>query len=666
MKRGAGRGETSLPMRVRSIHVALLALVTALVFSNTLNNEFHLDSIYRVEQNTEIAEFYPPSRFFTDLRTGSTIPQIAEYRPLMPLSHAIESEIARVVGGDRLAAFHVGNIVIHIGSVILAYCLFSVLIAGWGGRQPELALHRGHVAFAAALIFAVHPVAGSSVNYIAGRDLLLMVFFFLSSFLAYVYMRRSGDSWTGWIAALALLCLAILSKQAAIVAFGLVFLFEWILVGSRVSDWRLWARTAMFSLPTVGFFVLRSLWIIKQQPAAELRLPIDIWFPLTMAKAHLFYYLRNFVWPFEMRALARFDIVDSVADPGVLLGAAFIVASLALAFYLRNRRPLIAFAIVAYWLLFALTASIFPFRYVVTDYRQYLPSVFLCLGVSLAICYRAPGRVAVAVLGAMALYFGLASYHINGHWKTEESFWAQSVRYGGTALAHTNYGLAVGRRDAQLAEQHYLIALQQNPNHVYANINLGMLWISQSRVADGLALLRKATEQNPDWALTHYWLSRGLTAAGRSEEALRELVRAADLDPRRLEYQYEAAEALDQSGDRQGSIAYLERIARIDADYKLTGFRLAFAHQSTGNGSAAIAAYRRFLDTHPDHVQAHFNLAYALMKEGANESAIEHFRRVLVLRPAYAEAHLHLAHCFRALGEPALAERHEAEYRRRR
>ncbi len=113
----------------QGIHLALLIVITSLVFSNTLENTYHLDSVYRVGSNSEINEFWPPARFFTDVRTGSTIPQIAEYRPLMPLSHSINSEIAKATGTSKLAGFHVGNIAIHIGSAILAYLVFCLLLS---------------------------------------------------------------------------------------------------------------------------------------------------------------------------------------------------------------------------------------------------------------------------------------------------------------------------------------------------------------------------------------------------------------------------------------------------------------------------------------------------------------------------------------------------------
>ena len=62
----------------RRIHIGLLIIITSIVFSNTIDNAYHLDSVYRVGNNTEIDRFWPPARFFTDFRTGSTIPQIAE------------------------------------------------------------------------------------------------------------------------------------------------------------------------------------------------------------------------------------------------------------------------------------------------------------------------------------------------------------------------------------------------------------------------------------------------------------------------------------------------------------------------------------------------------------------------------------------------------------
>jgi len=58
-------------------------------------------------------------------------------------------------------------------------------------------------------------------------------------------------------------------------------------------------------------------------------------------------------------------------------------------------------------------------------------------------------RILIILLSCLAVYFSASSYHINTHWKTKESFWAQSVEYGAVAIAHQNYGLAVVRKEPE-------------------------------------------------------------------------------------------------------------------------------------------------------------------------------------------------------------------------
>jgi tetratricopeptide (TPR) repeat protein len=583
----------------------------------------------------------------------------------MPLSHSIDSEIARATGTSKLAGFHVGNIAIHIGSAILVYFLFCLLLSNWSrvAETETKSIHYSHQAFVAALIFAVHPIAGSSVNYIAGRDLLLMVFFFIASMLVYFSMRRTGDTVSGWLVSLLLLSLAILSKQAAIVGFGLVFLFEWILLDVKFKDWRLWARTTLFAVPTLAFFLLRYFWIVNPDSGGSLRTIKSFTYPFTMLDAHFFYYLRNFVWPFEMRALARVEMIESILVPTALVGLTFIIITLFIAWLLRERQPLFTFIILAYWLLFALTSSIFPFQYVVTDYRQYLPLVFLSLTVTMLVFSSDRKTLSVAVLSGLVLYFSISSYYINTHWKTEESFWQQSVKYGATALAHQNYALAIVGKHPELAEHHYLEAIRQVPAHVYANINLGMLQIRTGREEEGLRRLKWMVKLNPNRASAHYWLSAGLNSTGQKDEALKEVVLAADSDTRSLWYQYKAARALQNAGKRAESIPYFERIIGLDPDFEQTEFWLGFSYQKTGQSQKAIDMYNRFLQSHPNHAQSHFNLAHELKTVKDYNTAVVHFKKTLELKPSYRAAHLHLSSCYKALGDETSAEKHEIIYK---
>ncbi len=392
----------------------------------------------------------------------------------------------------------------------------------------------------------------------------------------------SGDTVIGWSLCLTLVWMAILSKQEAIVAFGFVLLFEVVLAKTRATDWRLWGRAALMAVPTAGYFVLRALWITKQNPGDDLRYASGLDFPLTMMKAHVFYYGRNIVWPFEMRALATFDLATSLADIKVLDRAGRDRGDLAggVALPEPNAAPYLRDPVVL--------AVLRPDRVGVPVplHRHRLPPVraagipFRGRGAGVGVVAE-PFGTRLPCSGVFVVFSAVASISINTHWKTEESFWHQSVKYGARSIAHTNYAFAVADRDPALAEFHYLEALRQEPDNIYPNINLGMLYVHQQRFDEGLPLLRSIAERNPTSALAAYWLSKGLGSAGLPDEQLSAALRAAELDPD-VRYQYEAGLVLQLAGDTSASIPYLERVVAKSAGYEEALFLLAFAHGSRG------------------------------------------------------------------------------------
>jgi len=175
------------------------------------------------------------------------------------------------------------------------------------------------------------------VNYIAGRDLLLMMVFLTAALLIYVRMRRAGDTVTGWCAVMVLLTLSMLSKANATVAFALVLLFEFLLFGARATDWRPWVRVgaigALCSVFVWTTFVLRDASSGLRSVAASDVLD----YPLTQLKLHLFHYSRNFIWPFLIRRLPFVEPVKSLLDLGAMVGGGFVLATLCLAWFLSVR-----------------------------------------------------------------------------------------------------------------------------------------------------------------------------------------------------------------------------------------------------------------------------------------------------------------------------------------
>jgi tetratricopeptide (TPR) repeat protein len=585
-----------------------------------------------------------------------------QYRPLLPLSLSLNWSLGTALGLDELVAFHAGNLAIHGISVVLFYLFFLVLLQRYSAPAPDAFPARA-TAFVAAALYAVHPISGVPVNYLCARDLLLMQAFLTAALLLYVRFCRQGFHPAGWVGVIVCLALSILSKTNAAAAPALIFLIEFVWAREPLKRFAPWIRIVPWVLVVGGFFVWTK-WILQFSDADQLLVerasPLE--YPLTQARIHWSYYLRNFVWPFRMRPLPWIEVA-TLLDFGAWIGLSAITATLGLAWWLFKRLPLLSFSILAYWVMFAPTSSILPFRMLAADYRQYPSLPYLCLALAVCLAGMAGTRVRWSVAAAALLYFGCASrFILNPVWATEESLWQHSVRYGATTTAHHNYARSVSGKDAALAEQHYREAIRMEPGNVFSHINLGLLLMGTDRVEEGLKLVRRAVTLVPDWALAHYWLSRALSQLGEVQEAAAESARASDLDPRQHEHAYQAAYDAQLVGDYPASLRYLERLHSLVESHKESLFLQGFALQQTGALEASIPTYRKFLQQQPSHYQAHFNLAHALMRTGQYEQAIPEFEKTLLLKPGYTEVHYHLSNCFRRLGRSAEAAHHTALY----
>ena len=205
----------------------LLALVCALYY-NALDNQFHYDDFHSIVRNPHIRDLGNLPAFFVDPGLFSVDPAQAMYRPLLLCSYGVNYSL----GGLDPMGYHLLNGLLHAANAVWVL----LLARGLGlGRSPS---------FAAALLFAVHPLNSEVVHYASSRSEALMAFFFLAACWAYLRHGVSGAwSWYG----LALCCggLAMLSKSVAVVLVVVLVLCDW-LVGRDLRKW--WPRYLPFAV----------------------------------------------------------------------------------------------------------------------------------------------------------------------------------------------------------------------------------------------------------------------------------------------------------------------------------------------------------------------------------------------------------------------------------
>ena len=150
-------------LQARACEVVIV-VVTLLAYANSLANGFHLDDHYRILDNPGI-HGGPWWRHFVDPTTSSTLPEITQYRPLLPLTLALN----RALTGDGPVGYHAGNLLLLIVAALGVFAWMRELLGAAGrGDRPWAAAW-------VALGFALHPVTGILVNYLSARDQLIMI-----------------------------------------------------------------------------------------------------------------------------------------------------------------------------------------------------------------------------------------------------------------------------------------------------------------------------------------------------------------------------------------------------------------------------------------------------------------------------------------------------------
>src|ERR1041385_336873 len=153
--------------------LVVLVLLTIVSFLPAISADFvNWDDDAHILKNPLVQQFTPreiPKIFFTSDSANHT------YIPLTTLTWGLEYWLF----GKNPLVFHLTNLALHLGVVFLVFVLAGRFGLGlWG-------------AFAAALIFAVHPSRVENVAWVtACKDLLYGLFYLLSIWAYLTYLEN--------------------------------------------------------------------------------------------------------------------------------------------------------------------------------------------------------------------------------------------------------------------------------------------------------------------------------------------------------------------------------------------------------------------------------------------------------------------------------------------
>lgn len=546
----------------RLVALAGLVLLGLLVHGAALDGPLLLDDESRIVRNHELRRLSPVTRFFTDPRTLDSLGSMTGYQPLLPLSLALDHALA---GGLVPWRLRLTNLLLLVALAVASGALARALVAA----SPHEATpgRPARVGLFVALLTLCHPLSGMAIHYVYTRDNLMLLLLLVLGQLAYLHMDLEGESPAAWARVLVPMVLAALAKPTAAIAPAWVLLFELVFRGR--SRWRgdVWRRVLMVAAAVEPVVWAWPLWrALHPAPGLGSGEPWTS-FAWVQPRVHLQHYLANFVLPWRLR-LGPGEPPGGPHDPWTWACLALLAALVLWAWRARRRRPLVAFAGLAYLVMLVPSSSVHPLPLPVAHYRPLVGSLYVYLLVTLWVDRRlAPPRA--GALGALVLFsLGAVNHWQARNWRSAEAQWTHSVAYGGSALAF--HGLAMARED--LGQRRYFLeeALRRRPGYILARLNLGLTRLGLGEVEAGLEDCRQAVRAAPGRPELHYWLARGLAVAGRDLEAYPEAAEAAALHPVQLEYSYFAGYLALRTGQRERARAHLEQVAQRDPGYKRT------------------------------------------------------------------------------------------------
>ena len=456
-----------------TLRVALLLAIVALIYGNTLRNEFTMDDGVYILRNTQVTQ--PSVReLFAPNKTSNV------FRPVTFATLALNWRL----GGSRPFGFHVFNLILHACTTVLLYFLLNALL---GASPPAKA-----VAFAAALVFAVHPLHTEAVTSVVGRAEVLAAGFLFAGWILHLNDQQ--------IPAILCFVLALLSKESAVIFLPLV------LVGDYArGQWKPRWRYALIAAVTVVYLGL--LWKIQggrfgQVTISQLDNPLALiparWRILNALRVGWKYAALHF-YPAKLSCDYSFNTIPIHLDLRHTLLA--LIATLAVAgawiwaVWKRRRGLILAGGI--YLGAFAVTANILmPTGTIMGERLAYLPSAGFCLLVALGWNWlRGRQRtVALAALTVVVAAFGMRTMVRNRDWQDNMSLYSAGVRVSpGSAKMHGNLGdeyMAAVQWDKAATE--YATALRINPDYPDVLAAYGLLEVWRGHNEAGGRMLERA------------------------------------------------------------------------------------------------------------------------------------------------------------------------------
>ena len=478
----------------------IIPLLAIAVYLPSFNSGFTLDDVPIIKENTNMRSLNRLPAIWTSHYWSGKLDatDTGLYRPLTLTTYNLQY----VLHGEQSEPFHILNILLH-GLVCFVLMKFISLVF----KDSQLMVLGG-------ILFAIHPLHTEAICGIVGRAELLAGLFILTAGISYHHWRKTGQwKWMLWL---------LLSTFAAIASKEHGFMLPAI-IGLQELYYRYtwknysWSERSKW-IGIGGVTVMAVIMFIYRSSVTGPPVPHELWDGVSTANRLATSikisgeYIGMHIFPWTLSADYWTGEAPIVGwnNGRVWLSLIIIITLLVVAILWRKKNPVMAWGLFFFFLtLLPVSNFLFAAGFIKAERILYIPSIGLIIAMSAGLVKLINTSklkwMALSFAGLFALFFIVRTWLRNYDWKDNYALATATLKTAPDSPRMNNMmGLemrAQGRKEETL--KYFEKAVQLNPKHIPALVNLGTEYRNLNRLPEAAATLEQALALAPNTLATY-------------------------------------------------------------------------------------------------------------------------------------------------------------------
>lgn len=566
-------------------------------------------------------------------------------RPISNISFALNYYL----GGYRVSGYHLVNMLIHLSTGVILYALFIVTLNFPAAKV--LPGHRNKIAFWAALVWLVHPLATQSVTYVVQRMNSMSTMFYVAAMLFYILGRKQYLETRKGEVNLAACIYFFVSTVSGLFAMGskeiaatlpvIIFLYEWFFFQNLSVSWV--KGKLLWSLPVVAGLSL-LVWVytgghfIQNIFLAYSGRTFNLVERLLTQLRIVVHYLSLMFFPHPDRMAFDYDypLSYSFLEPiTTLYSFLFLALLVAAAVFFATKYKLFSFCVLWFFINLLIESSFVPLE-MVYEHRTYLPSMYVFLfAVVLVFSVVKKSKVNAILIGCIVVILAIWTVERNRVWKDPVIFWEDNVmKYPNKARSNLNLGVQYyNKKDYDRASNQFNLALSLKPDFPEAIYNLGLIAYRRGDVREAEDRFLEAIDLKRKYVSARMALASLYTGSGYIEKALEQYLNVYRMYPNYSVVNKHIGNILLKKGNPKEAIEFLNRAyLKKKDDIKLL-ISLGEVHLRLRNYEESVSFYEQVVEKDNNQLIAHYNLGLIYSIINSVEKAILHYQKAYMIQP---------------------------------